>query len=116
MAIVGQVLANPESGWKRIDDAHLKILKSGDVTSLSGLNGYWEGTRTSMIGTNSNSNYLEFVFSGVMLRIIGDTATSASSSADSSITIEIDGVKSTFTNISNGVYKTALLYEKIIYL
>ncbi|MDT3495970.1 hypothetical protein NLU03_16510 [Bacillus toyonensis] len=106
MAYIGQVLQNPETGWKRYDD--------GD--SLITYEGAWEIRDSSSAAygkfhVSGGNSKIQFSFVGSKLRIIGATSRFWSGT----VNVEIDGIKCGSYRIddpdSYGEF-SVLLYEK----
>ncbi|MFA9466786.1 MAG: Ig-like domain-containing protein [Velocimicrobium sp.] len=111
-ATVGKALANPETGWQRINDTDSNFVYSGgwhhdsrgDDTQYNKYR--WNNNVTACAG--GSESVLSFSFYGSKLRVIGETHTSRS---ENNIII-IDGVESTFSEYSTAGSYMALIYEK----
>ncbi|WP_173602560.1 hypothetical protein [Bacillus cereus] len=105
---VGDVLLQPEDGWKRFDDSDSLIKYSGPWTSsTSDDNGYnrtvhWTGRTSAGIVSAT------FAFYGTSLRIIGLMTEYYQKGI-----ITIDGITNDINFNRTGVTKCALLYEKL---
>lgn len=88
-ATVGQVLTQPEAGWKRYDDTDKDISINEQCIRYSGQSSvnYDGGTFTSIGQVNMNS-IMTFNFTGSKIRIIG-----AGGGASTPIDVYIDNVK-----------------------
>lgn len=108
MAVVGDKLATPETGWKRYDDDNgsLGFIGTWTKNSSSALaNAYTKTLMTT--GVNPN-NYLEFTFIGTAFRIIGIVITTNYTK----LRIEIDGEEFIGNNQSAVFKDIALIFEK----
>jgi uncharacterized protein YjdB len=103
-ATVGQVLAQPESGWQRFDDNNPKI-KYTNFTQPVVVPGYYYKDTVSTLDYKGNAT---FKFKGRNLRLIGPKYTTFSYN----ILVSIDGVVETFSENSSGINQ-ALVYEKL---
>ncbi|KAF6625010.1 hypothetical protein H6F38_27615 [Paenibacillus sp. EKM208P] len=102
MATLGQVLASPESGWKRFDDSHSAFKYSGSGWSTL-TSGFYNSTTHV---TSTLNDYVSFNFHGSRLRIISETATNR----NSNVKITIDDKNYTY-NGTLGATKQALVFE-----
>lgn len=106
MAYIGQVLKNPETGWKRYDDANTLITYEGD----------WRIAASSYAAYGkyhlcAGKSKIRFSFVGSKLRIIGGTHRGWTGT----VYVEIDGENcGTYTNYNPASYGeySILLYEK----
>ncbi|WP_088338746.1 hypothetical protein [Bacillus cereus] len=106
MAYIGQVLKNPETGWRRYDDANTLITYEGD----------WRIAESSYAASGkyhlcSGKSKIRFSFVGSKLRIIGGTHRGWTGT----VYVEIDGENcGTYTNYNPASYGeySILLYEK----
>ncbi|MDA2515952.1 hypothetical protein PDN73_09020 [Bacillus cereus] len=106
MAYIGQVLKNPETGWKRYDDANTLITYEGD----------WRIAESSYAAYGkyhlcAGKSKIRFSFVGSKLRIIGGTHKGWTGT----VYVEIDGENcGTYTNYNPASYGeySILLYEK----
>lgn len=106
MAYIGQVLKNPETGWKRYDDANTLITYEGD----------WRIAESSYAAYGkyhlcAGKSKIRFSFVGSKLRIIGGTHRGWTGT----VYVEIDGENcGTYTNYNPASYGeySILLYEK----
>lgn len=113
MAILGQQLTAPESGWRRYDDYNVPFTKS-ENWRISGSSAHYGDNGTTI--SSSSGDYLKFKFKGTKIRILCYVQQSDASSG--SIDVNIDGVSENFTanNIDLGIetYQyTTLVYEKL---
>ncbi|HHY0838815.1 hypothetical protein PDN49_10660 [Bacillus cereus] len=106
MAYIGQVLKNPETGWRRYDDDSTLITYEGD----------WRIAESSYAAYGkyhlcSGKSKIRFSFVGSKLRIIGGTHRGWTGT----VYVEIDGENcGTYTNYNPASYGeySILLYEK----
>ncbi len=114
-AKVGDVLKEPEPGWKRFDDADQNIQYTGvwaNSTSSSSYNSTLHYKTSMSNPPDKNPVSIKFNFTGTRLRVIGIM----SSSYDADATILIDGVEeiiSFFRPVGQNSSIQTLLYEKI---
>ena len=102
MAVIGQALASPETGWRRYDDT------LGSITYVNTWQTYSDSNQSggSMKWTQVVGASAEFKFKGTKLRIIGRHYSDRSETN----TVIIDGVSYTFSQRSATVEK-ALSFE-----
>lgn len=108
-AKVGDILLEPEPGWKRIDDADTNIKYDGKWALYKG-DEYYNSTlhyKYKTIGTDPAS--IRFNFYGTKLRIIGILA----KDYDSNATITIDGKTETINFSATQPKIQAIVYEKL---
>ncbi|EJR31191.1 hypothetical protein III_05417 [Bacillus mycoides] len=108
-AKVGDILLEPEPGWKRIDDADTNIKYDGKWALYKG-DEYYNSTlhyKYKPIGTDPAS--IRFNFYGTKLRIIGILA----KDYDSNATITIDGKTETINFSATQPKIQAIVYEKL---
>lgn len=108
-AKVGDILLEPEPGWKRIDDADTNIKYDG-IWALYKGDDYYNSTlhyKYKTIGTDPAS--IRFNFYGTKLRIIGILA----KDYDSNATITIDGKIETINFSATQPKNQAIVYEKL---
>nr|WP_236571847.1 hypothetical protein [Bacillus mycoides] len=108
-AKVGDILLEPEPGWKRIDDADTNIKYDGKW-ALYKSDDYYNSTlhyKYKTIGTDPAS--IRFNFYGTKLRIIGILA----KDYDSNATITIDGKTETINFFVTQPKNQAIVYEKL---
>ncbi|MGG3504995.1 discoidin domain-containing protein [Paenibacillus lautus] len=104
MAIIGQPLTAPESGWKRMNADHPLVFYTGSWTTQTGaafsggINKY----------SNSVGNTISFTFRGTKFRYIGQYNTASKTPAS----ISIDGVTDQIRFMSNTLVNSVLVYEK----
>ncbi|HDR8051460.1 TPA: hypothetical protein QCY45_002241 [Bacillus cereus] len=110
---VGDVLKEPESGWKRFDDTDSNIRYTG-VWANSTHSDFYNSTlhfkhSTSNNPPDKNPVSLKFNFIGTRLRVIG----LMNSSYDANATILVDGVEEIISFFRPGSQSQTLVYEKI---
>lgn len=110
---VGDVLKEPESGWKRFDDTDSNIRYTG-VWANSTHSDFYNSTlhfkhSTSNNPPDKNPVSLKFNFIGTRLRVIG----LMNSSYDANATILVDGVEKIISFFRPGSQSQTLVYEKI---
>ncbi|MFE6707147.1 hypothetical protein ACFVEL_19580 [Bacillus thuringiensis] len=110
---VGDVLKEPESGWKRFDDTDSNIRYTG-VWANSTHSDFYNSTlhfkhSTSNNPPDKNPVSLKFNFIGTRLRVIG----LMNSSYDANATILVDGVEEIISFFRPGSQFQTLVYEKI---
>lgn len=106
MAIVGQQLVAPETGWQRIDDNDLNVTYSGSGWRSNSSDSPFGGSK--MISSSLDA-VITFNFTGTKLRLIGALSTNWSNV----LQIEIDDIVETFTQHSSNVIGQVLNYEKL---
>ncbi|SME28678.1 hypothetical protein BACERE00177_03549 [Bacillus mobilis] len=109
-AKVGDVLTQPEPGWKRFDDSHNSITYEGVWRTDTGIKNYNSTLHYKEKDTNTGPASIKFNFYGSKLRIIGLSYYYY----DTDAKIIIDGNEETINfNLSgtNAIYQ-CLLYEK----
>ncbi|MCE5169642.1 hypothetical protein LQV63_09985 [Paenibacillus profundus] len=97
MAIFGQVLASPESGWKRYDDSDSNIIYEGSGWERYSNSAYYNGSRQECSRTSINPK-IKFNFIGSKIILIS----SLYSSYSNKIEIKIDEELYETTQISGG--------------
>lgn len=102
MAIVGERLATPESGWKRYGSRYSSFKYNG--FSMYADSNKYEGQ--SMISPSVGGT-ISYLFYGTKLRHIHSVGNGAGV-----LEISIDGVKETIDLYSSSVVNTVLVYEK----
>ncbi|HDX9512622.1 TPA: hypothetical protein ROY06_006028 [Bacillus cereus] len=110
---VGDILKEPESGWKRFDDTDSNIRYTG-VWANSTHSDFYNSTlhfkhSTSNNPPDKNPVSLKFNFIGTRLRVIG----LMNSSYDANATILVDGVEEIIGFFRPGSQSQTLVYEKI---
>ncbi|BAU28211.1 F5/8 type C domain-containing protein [Aneurinibacillus soli] len=109
MATIGQQLITPETGWKRYDDTCPAFMYKGTWTSTLLGGGPYGGT---CYQSSVSTDKIKFNFIGTKIRIIGYQ----SSSRTNPISISIDGIIETFSELSIGTIGgsggSMLVYEK----
>lgn len=108
MAIIGQSLTSPETGWKRYDQTDSKILYSNGSWNINNI------TTSAYGGSWASSNSLDatitFKFYGDKLRLIGSLTSSWSNNID----IYIDNIfDNTISEYNSNESHQILIYEKI---
>lgn len=97
MAIVGDVLTAPESGWRRYDDTFTQLKYEGtwmrDTSNTSNFN-----STINHVYLGTSGAKVSFIFKGTKIRIIGNTFTNK----PTNIRIIIDGVEETFSQYETG--------------
>ncbi|WP_429690198.1 hypothetical protein [Bacillus paranthracis] len=107
---VGDVLKEPESGWKRFDDRDPNILYQGNWIENENITTHYRGTfhnKPSSSGDDSIVRAL-FDFSGTKLRIIAFMTTGSYDVG----TIKIDGEAFNFSYIKGTPTAQCLVFEK----
>ncbi|WP_257206654.1 hypothetical protein, partial [Bacillus thuringiensis] len=110
LAKVGDVLTQPELGWKRFDDTDSNIKYIGNWVAVQNIEDRFNGTlhyKHSSHGTEPIA--IEFHFKGTKLRLI----TLVSKIYDKDLQITIDGVTETFSSSRDTVAAQILTYEKL---
>lgn len=107
MANIGDILLNPELGWKRYDDTDVNLAYLGAWTKQDSSTRY---NGTFMLSSNvKGESKVRFNFTGDKIRIIADM----NSTRSTSVLIAIDGLEEYFsTNKSTGSSQV-LVYEKL---
>ncbi|HBF6273713.1 TPA: hypothetical protein KOS81_003980 [Clostridioides difficile] len=114
MAKVGDILPQPEIGWRRYDDNYVNILYS-NLYHRFDLSSCYGGTCTCISNASHDKTNINFKFIGTKIRLICVTYVDSSNIVD----ISIDGVVEQFStrenvnNISKIVYEKLNLYNKI---
>ncbi|MEC5241198.1 hypothetical protein P9C03_28285 [Bacillus mycoides] len=111
-AKVGDVLKEPEPGWKRFDDTDSNIKYTGPWTRLANSKGYYNNTisfKHNELGNESTK--CEFVFSGTGIRVISEHSNYPS--YQNPIKITIDGSSETYTISPKSQLQQCLAYEKL---
>ncbi|PHD44909.1 hypothetical protein COF67_25235 [Bacillus toyonensis] len=114
-AKVGDILLEPEPGWKRIDDTDSNIKYTGPWQGTgSTSSGYYNNTmRYKNASSGSGPVSCEFTFTGTNIRVISAIMNS-SQYYKGPVTITIDGIAETYTmNDPNRNDRQVLLYEKL---
>jgi len=105
MATIGLALTSPESGWIRYDQANTNIGYVGTWTTTSTSSSYL-GSR---ISSNTIGDYIKFNFTGDRIRLLSYTNSAAYST---NITISIDGINYSFSEVQNPALEQTLVFEK----
>ncbi|HBU84060.1 MAG TPA: hypothetical protein DEF35_20815 [Paenibacillus sp.] len=112
MAVLGQQLTAPESGWKRYDNNYPHINYSGsNWTNSTPINrGLYKDT-VSYVDYPSDDNFIRINFIGTSIRVI---STSYSGNTDQ-FSIEVDRIETIIStkNNSNSLSGSILIYESI---
>ncbi|WP_340401300.1 hypothetical protein [Paenibacillus sp. FSL H8-0079] len=109
MAIVGDQLPFPESGWQRIDDENKNIKYKGNWIYVSGDPNTYAGTAHYFTLSGATTNSIEFYFYGTKLRIIDMYW----SNRVNNVTVELDGVISSYNpNNSTNKYRV-IVFERL---
>lgn len=114
MATVGDILPQPEIGWRRYDDNYVNILYS-NLYHRFDLSSCYGGACTCISNVSHDKTNINFKFIGTKIRLICVTCVDRSNIVD----ISIDGVIEQFStrenvnNISKIVYEKLNLYNKI---
>lgn len=103
MATIGQALTAPEAGWARYDDTNAAITYTGTTSKETNVGNY---NASSQYFTTITGTAIQFNFRGTKIRIIAPL-----SQWNSNVTIDIDGVKETYSQQGTLTYQV-LLYEK----
>lgn len=118
MAIVGQQLTAPESGWRRYDDTDSRIIYTGNnwasSTTLTTQGVYNSSDHWTPPGTGNTS--LHFKFYGTKIRILatyGSVYNGNAYSTDNSITI--DGTTETYTQYNASIATTTQIRQVLVY-
>lgn len=104
MAIVGEQLTAPETGWKRYDDKDPYINYVGTWSSDAS-NGTYNGNGSY---SNTLTSTIKFKFKGTKIRLIGYRNSNKTQTGY----ITIDGVRETFSEYG-AVMAQLLMYEKV---
>ncbi|MCC0635244.1 MULTISPECIES: hypothetical protein [unclassified Clostridioides] len=87
MAVIGEQLLQPESGWKRYDEANIQAIIKGTFWGKENFNGFYGG---SSIWLKSIDSSYKFKFYGNKLRLISDRNTNR---PQNNTKLVIDGVE-----------------------
>lgn len=107
-AKVGDILLQPEDGWKRFDDSDSLIKYSGPWNVSTSVDGSYNGTLHWTDYTSAGIVSATFAFYGTSLRIIGLMTEYYQKGI-----ITIDGITNDINFNRTGVTKCALLYEEL---
>ncbi|PIH03227.1 Ig-like domain-containing protein [Clostridium combesii] len=105
-AKVGDMLREPEIGWKRYDDKNTKILKIGPTGNNTDSPNYI-GDAVWISGENVNSKF-KFTFTGTKLRILG-----IKNAAGLVSSIKIDDKTYEYSHFDPSIMYQRLVFEKI---
>ncbi|PFM44259.1 hypothetical protein COJ45_25075 [Bacillus cereus] len=112
-AKVGDVLKEPEPGWKRFDDTDINIRYTGPWIRASGYTSYYNKTLSYKSSEQGNENAkCEFAFSGTGIRVISQYFVNPKLYRGS-IKITIDGSTETYTIVPKVNGTQILAYEKL---
>ncbi|MCP1425760.1 hypothetical protein J3D43_004276 [Paenibacillus xylanexedens] len=111
MAVLGDQLVAPESGWRRYDDTHVGLKYTGTWTTPSPSNTVYYGGSIRVTSRAVDNNYVTFSFFGTKLRIISDFYSDRHS--DNSITIDgVTEMYSAFRTVGSPSLQQSIVYEK----
>ncbi|HDR4895634.1 hypothetical protein OCB14_15305 [Bacillus cereus] len=111
-AKVGDILKEPEPGWKRFDDTDSNIKYTGTWNHLANSKGYFNNTVSFHNSDHGNEPVTcEFAFSGTGIRIISEH--NNYSSYRYPIQITIDGSSETYIISPKPPLQQCLAYEKL---
>ncbi|MCF7755554.1 hypothetical protein KQ941_13965 [Paenibacillus xylanexedens] len=111
MAVLGDQLVAPESGWRRYDDTHVGLKYTGTWTTPSPSNTVYYGGSIRVTSRAVDNNYVTFSFFGTKLRIISDFYSDRHS--DNSITIDgVTEMYSAFRAVGSPSLQQSIVYEK----
>lgn len=111
-AKVGDVLKEPEPGWKRFDDTDSNIRYTGNWQHDTNSAGYYNKSLSYKHQDHGNEpTKCEFAFSGTGIRIISEYMNSTSYRRP--IKITIDGLSETYTISPINHLQQCLAYEKL---
>ncbi|MDQ0657517.1 hypothetical protein [Paenibacillus sp. W2I17] len=111
MAVLGDQLVAPESGWRRYDDTHVGLKYTGTWTTPSPSNTVYYGGSIRVTSRAVDNNYVTFSFFGTKLRIISDFYSDRHS--DNSITIDgVTEMYSAFRAVGSPNLQQSIVYEK----
>ena len=102
MATIGQVLATPESGWRRYEQTDSRILFTGTWVDLTDT--YQSGGSSKY--SNTTNDYYSFKFFGTKLRLIN--ALWEGGTRNVSVTVD-----NTTTIID--LYNTSVIYKALVF-
>ena len=105
MAKFGDILLQPESGWKRYDDSDSKIIYEGSGWERYSNSAYYNGSRQACSRTSINPK-IKFNFIGSKLILIS----SLYSSYSNNIEIKIDEIIYETSQVSNSTYNQAVFF------
>lgn len=106
MAVIGDQLNNPESGWQRYDDTNNMIVYTGTWLTET-LAGNYNGSAKY---TSTRGSTMSFTFYGTKVRIIGGLYSGRTTTAQ----VIIDGINVGIINEDSTTSRTkALVFEKI---
>ena len=112
-AKVGDILTQPEPGWKRFDDTDSNIRYKGNWQNFSNDSRYYNGTGIAKVKSNGEDPAIcEFNFNGTGVRLISRNFL-GTGSYTGPISVTIDGVTETYSLIGSTVLWQVLVYEKL---
>ncbi|EJR57241.1 hypothetical protein IIO_04768 [Bacillus cereus VD115] len=103
---VGDVLTQPEPGWKRFDDRNPLINYSGGKWKTAEFTDYYNGTQSFI--NSALGGIVEFIFKGKGIRLV-----STEYKGRDPINIQIDGVKEQYSPNGTGSRYQVIQYEKV---
>ncbi|WP_457758500.1 protein containing cell adhesion domain protein [Bacillus pacificus] len=108
---VGDVLKDPESGWKRFDDRDPNILYQGNWIENENITTHYRGTFHNKPSSSGDDSIVKalFDFSGTKVRIIAFMTTGSYDVG----TIKIDGEAFNFSYIKGTPTAQCLVFEKV---
>ncbi|HHL3302229.1 TPA: protein containing cell adhesion domain protein [Bacillus cereus] len=108
---IGDVLKEPESGWKRFDDRDPNILYQGNWIENENITTHYRGTFHNKPSSSGDDSIIKalFDFSGTKLRIIAFMTTGSYDVG----TIKIDGEAFNFSYIKGTPTAQCLVFEKL---
>lgn len=101
---IGDVLIQPESGWKRWDNNDSRLVYTGSWEHVTGLTNTYQGTRSR---STVSGDKITFTFVGSKMRVIGLQTSNYSANVE----IEIDGTKETYSQLNAISQYYTVLYE-----
>ncbi len=104
-AKIGDLLKNPEKGWKRYDDSNSKIVYNGDMKVVKNYN-YYNSQITNVYNAGDT---MKFKFYGSKIRIMTD----GNVDKPKTVNINIDGEDYNYSQQDNSAKHTRLSFEKL---
>lgn len=104
MATIGQALASPEAGWRRVDHKDPRFYYVGTFTEITNSSAQNSAYKRTLLAEDK----ITFKFYGTSIRLLGLVGTDKSSN----VTVSIDGVVETCTYVAGSTIYKALVYEK----
>lgn len=105
MAVIGQALTAPESGWRRYDSSDPRVTRNGTWSNISTASYY----NSTSVYTDVANSYLRFKFKGNQLRIFGAYA----SDRTKKVEVDVDGVLYSFSAHSVSTVFQGLMFEVV---